>query len=95
MRFTINNRESAVLDEHLRMFASKNIRQSLAERLNRFKIGAMAFSHFFVAHAVLKNINGFHRNILVWSRRQESNPRQADYRSAVLPLNYTGENWSG
>lgn len=25
-----------------------------------------------------------------WSRRQESNPRQADYRSAVLPLNYTG-----
>lgn len=27
---------------------------------------------------------------LLWCRRQESNPRQADYRSAVLPLNYTG-----
>ena len=25
-----------------------------------------------------------------WCRRQDSNPRQADYRSAVLPLNYTG-----
>ena len=32
-----------------------------------------------------------HANCLSsWSRRQESNPRQADYRSAVLPLNYTG-----
>ena len=32
-----------------------------------------------------------HANCLSsWSRRQDLNPRQADYRSAVLPLNYTG-----
>ena len=32
-----------------------------------------------------------HANCLPsWSRRQDLNPRQADYRSAVLPLNYTG-----
>lgn len=95
MRFAMNNSDGVALNKRLRKFASENIRQSLAERFYCPKIGAMAFSKFFVAHASPENINGFHRNILVWSRRQESNPRQADYRSAVLPLNYTGENWSG